>query len=131
MSRLRTASPYLLTAVLAGAGLTHFVQAGFYDTIVPHALPGPARAWTYASGVAELGIAAAIGNPSTRSKGALAAALLFIAVYPANIQMAIDARSAAEKAISYARLPLQIPLIVWAWKVSKASGQRAWRARAR
>ncbi len=131
MSRLRTASPYLLTAVLAVAGLTHFVRPGFYDPIVPHALPGPARAWTYASGVAELGVAAAVGNATTRRRGALAAALLFIAVYPANIQMAVDATSTAEKAISYARLPLQIPLIVWAWKVSRAAGQRGWRVRAR
>lgn len=121
MSRLRAASPYLLTALLAGAGVTHFVKPGFYDPIVPHALPGPARAWTYASGVAELAIAGAVAKPSTRSRGAWAALLLFLAVYPANIQMAVDADSLKDKAISYGRLPLQLPLFVWAWSVARAA----------
>jgi uncharacterized membrane protein len=88
---VRSASPYLLAALLAGAGLTHFLKPGFYDPIVPHALPGPARAWTYGSGVVELAVAAAVAAPRTRSRGALVAAVLFVAVYPANIQMAVDA----------------------------------------
>lgn len=125
MTRLRLASPYLLTALLAGAGVTHFLKPGFYDPIVPHALSGPARAWTYASGVAELGVAAAVVVPATRSRGAFAAFLLFIAVFPANIQMAVDADTTTEKAIGYARLPLQVPLVVWAWKVSRASRRPA------
>ena len=131
MTRLRLASPYLLTALLAGAGVTHFLKPGFYDPIVPHALPGPARAWTYASGVAELGVAAAVAVPATRSRGALAAFVLFIAVFPANIQMAVDADTMTEKVIGYARLPLQLPLVVWAWKVSRASRRRALPARSR
>jgi uncharacterized membrane protein len=131
MNRLKTASPYLLAAVLAGAGVTHFVKPSFYDPIVPHALPGPARAWTYISGVAELGVAATVAHPATRKRGALAALLLFLAVYPANIQMAVDAKSTSEKAIAYGRLPLQIPLFVWAWTVSRAAGPTRWRARAR
>lgn len=120
MTRLRTASPYLLAALLVGAGATHFLKPGFYDPIVPHALPGPARAWTYASGVAELAVAAAVANPSTRRRGALAAAGLFVAVFPANLQMALDADSSGMKAIAYARLPLQIPLVVWAVSVWRA-----------
>ena len=129
MTRLRAASPYLLTALLAGAGVTHFLKPGFYDPIVPHALPGPARAWTYLSGVGELGVAAAVGNPGTRKHGALAAALLFVAVFPANLQMAADAKTLADKAIAYGRLPLQLPLIYWAVsvsrKVSRTSGPPA------
>lgn len=114
MTRLRTASPYLLAALLAGTSATHFLKPGFYEPIVPPALPGSARTWTYLSGVAELAVAAAVAFPRTRSRGALAAALLFVAVFPANIQMALDAHTSAMKAISYARLPLQVPLVVWA-----------------
>lgn len=121
MSRLRQASPYLLAGLLAAAGTTHFVAPRFYDGIVPHALPGPARAWTYVSGVAELGIAAAVAAPGTRSRGALLAALLLIAVFPANIQMAVDAETAKEKWLAYARLPLQLPLVIWAWRVARAT----------
>jgi uncharacterized membrane protein len=117
--------------VLAGAGVTHFLKPGLYDPIVPHALPGPARAWTYVSGVAEIGVAGVVLNPATRKRGALLSALLFIAVFPANLQMAVDAKTLAEKAIAYTRLPLQVPLVLWAWKVSRAAGRPASPAPAR
>ena len=108
-----------LAAVLGFAGVGHFVRPGFFDEIVPHALPGSARSWTYVSGVAELACAAAVARPSTRRAGGLAAALVFVAVFPANVQMAVDwrHRAAIEQAGAYARLPLQIPLVLWAWKV--------------
>ncbi len=120
MIGFRKASPYLLAGLLAAAGTAHLLSPAFYDRIVPPALPGSPRAWTYASGVVELGVAAAVAVPRTRSRGALLAALLFIVVFPANIQMAIDAETAKEKAISYARLPLQLPLVLWAWRVSRS-----------
>lgn len=101
--------------------MTHFVKPGFYDPMVPDPLPGSARLWTYLSGVAELAVAGAVANPRTRSRGALAAAVLFVAVFPANVKMAIDADSTGEKVATYARLPLQVPLVYWAWKVSRAS----------
>ena len=108
-----------LAALPGFAGLAHFVNPGFFDEIVPHALPGSARAWTYVSGAAELACAAVVARPSTRHIGGPAAALLFIAVLPANIQMAVDwrTRPAIEQAAAYGRLPLQIPLVLWAWKV--------------
>ena len=131
MPRLRTVSPYLLAALLAGAGVTHFLKPSGYDAIVPRALPNP-RAWTYASGVVEIGLGAAVAYPRTRGRAALAAALLFVVVFPANVQMALDARTTAMKAISYARLPLQVPLVLWALQVASAAGRRpAWPGRAR
>ena len=111
--------------------MTHFVKPGFYDPMVPDPLPGSARTWTYLSGVAELLVAGAVTNPRTRKRGALAAAALLVAVFPANVKMALDADSTAEKVLTYARLPLQVPLVVWAWKVSRASGRSGSRARSR
>jgi uncharacterized membrane protein len=110
-----------LAALLAFAGVGHFVRPGFFDEIVPRALPGSARSWTYLSGVAELTCAAAVARPSTRRAGGLAAAVVFVAVFPANIQMAIDwrTRPAREQAAAYGRLPLQIPLVLWALKVRR------------
>ena len=122
MSRLQKLSPILLTALLAGAGATHFVKPGLYDAIVPRALPGSPRAWTYASGVAEVALAVAVAHPTTRRRGALAAAVLFVVVFPANVQMALDADSLGAKSIAYARLPLQLPLVWWAWRVSRTAG---------
>lgn len=114
-----TTSARVLAGFVGFAGLMHFVQPGFFDAIVPKALPGSPRSWTYASGVAELAVAASVANPGTRRTGALAAAGLFVAVFPANIQAAIDAGTTAEKVISWGRLPLQLPLIWWALKVRR------------
>lgn len=61
--------------------------------------------------------------PRTRRLGGLAAVALFLAVFPANVKMALDFRDKSPKAraIAYGRLPLQIPLVAWAWKVAKAA----------
>ena len=110
-----------LAALLGFAGVAHFVNPGFFDEIVPHALPGPPRGWTYVSGAAELACAVAVARPATRRAGGLAAALVFVSVFPANVQMAFDwrHRPALEQAAAYGRLPLQIPLVLWAWRVRR------------
>src|SRR5579862_286966 len=101
-----------LAALLGFAGIAHFVNPGFFDDIVPHALPLPPRTWTHVSGAAELACAVAVARPATRRVGGLAAAALFVAVFPANVQMAVDwrRRPALERAGAYGRLPLQVPL---------------------
>jgi uncharacterized membrane protein len=116
-------SAHRLAALLATAGVSHFAKPGLYDPIVPRNLPGSARTWTYLSGVAELAVAAAVAHPSTRRAGGLAAAALFVAVFPANVKMARDwrTRPAKYRAAAYARLPLQAPLVWWALRVARAS----------
>ncbi|HEU5425379.1 MAG TPA: MauE/DoxX family redox-associated membrane protein [Actinocrinis sp.] len=123
-------SSRLLAGLLVTAGVTHFARPRFYDPMVPEVLPGSARTWTYASGVAEFAVAAALTAPRTRRAGALAAAGLFTAVFPANVKMAIDWRRRPKhlRAAAYARLPLQAPLVVWALRVARdaarADGRR-------
>ena len=113
-------SAYGLAGFLGFAGATHFANPNFYDPIVPRALPGSARFWTYASGAAELAVAATVALPRTRRTGALLAAGLFVAVFPGNLQMAWDwrNRSKREQAMAYGRLPLQLPMVVWALRVA-------------
>ena len=115
------ASALALAALLGVAGASHFLKPGFYDPIVPHALPASPRTWTLVSGVAELGVAALVAHPKTRAAGGLLAAGLFTAVFPANVQMAYDwrDRSPREQAAAYGRLPLQAPLVWWALRVAK------------
>ena len=110
-----------LAALLTTTGALHFLIPGPFDTIVPRRLPGSRRSWTYASGAAELAVAVTLIHPRSRRFGGLAAAALFAGVFPANVKMAMDWRHAspAKRAIAYGRLPLQIPLIVWAGKVAK------------
>ncbi|MDX6353478.1 MAG: hypothetical protein QOF98_381 [Streptomyces sp.] len=120
-------SAQLLAGLLATAGATHFLRPKPYDMIVPKSLPGSARTWTQVSGAAELALAAAVALPATRRTGALLTAGLFVAVFPANVKMAYDWRHkpAPLKAGAYGRLPVQVPLVLWALKVSrsaKASG---------
>jgi uncharacterized membrane protein len=111
-----------LAGLLAVAGTTHFTRPGLYRPLIPPALgdPGP---WVLWSGVAELTCAAALVPARTRRPAALAAAALFVAVYPGNVQQALDAhrrRSApAARAATLVRLPMQVPLIWWALTVAR------------
>ncbi|WP_394325132.1 DoxX family protein [Streptomyces rimosus] len=109
-------SALTMARMLGGMGALHFLAPKPFDAIVPRALPGSPRTWTYASGAAELAVAAAVALPRTRRAGALAAAGLFAAVFPANIKMARDwrHRPAPLRAIAYGRLPLQLPMVAWA-----------------
>lgn len=118
----RSARPALLLAgLLAAAGTAHFVAPRRFDATVPKALPGSPRAWTQASGAAELLPAAGLANPATRQASARATALFFAAVFPANVKMAYDWRNrpTTAKTLAYARLPLQVPLILWARKAAR------------
>lgn len=119
-------SPMLLAGLLAGAAVAHAVVPKQFDAIVPSALPGSPRRWTYASGVAELALAAGVAHPRTRRVAALATAAFFVGVFPANVKMAADARrhSPAVRAVAVGRLPLQVPLVMWARSVSRAAATR-------
>lgn len=102
-------------------GTLHFVAPEPFDGIVPRWLPGPRRLWTYLSGIAEIGVGVAVTDRRTRRAGGLAAAALFVAVFPANLQMALDSgrRSRTYRTIVWGRLPLQLPLVAWALRASR------------
>jgi uncharacterized membrane protein len=94
-----------------------------YDTIVPAELPGSQRFYTYASGVAELASGALLLSPRTRKLGALSAVAVFVGVFPANLNLV---RLWRDKPLfmrlgAIARLPLQIPMIIQAFKVYRNS----------
>ncbi|HTJ67677.1 MAG TPA: MauE/DoxX family redox-associated membrane protein [Actinospica sp.] len=120
----KSTSAYALAGLLAVAGVTHLASPKPYDEIVPRALPGKARWWTYGSGVAELALAAAVAHPKTRRTAATAAAGLFVGVFPANVQMARDwrDRGTVARTVAYGRLPLQVPLVAWALRVRRDTG---------
>ena len=119
-----------MAILLIVTGVGHFIFPKPLDSIVPTFLPGNPRAWTYLSGVAEVMIALAllaplsmkVGTTPIRLIGAYAALLLFVAVYPANIKMAIDwrHRSMPSPLLAYARLPLQVGLFYWSWSIIKS-----------
>ena len=116
----------VLCVGLLVAGVGHFASPEFFDAIVPPWLPGPERAYTYVSGVAEVAVALGLVPRRTRRAAALAAAALFVAVYPANLYMAWDWRDRplADQLVAWGRLPLQIPMVWWAIRVAGTASRR-------
>ena len=113
----------VLALFLGFAGIMHFANPSFFNEIVPPWLPPSPDFWTYISGIAEIAVAIALIRPSTRRAGAIAAAWLFIAVYPANIYMVWDWRNeaASQQFVSWARLPFQFLFILVALRASKVN----------
>ncbi|MFJ3383805.1 MULTISPECIES: hypothetical protein [unclassified Curtobacterium] len=121
-ARRATRTAGVLAVILGGAGVTHFLRPRGYDRIVPAGLPP--RVTTLASGVAELGIATGLVVPATRRAAGMAAAALFVAVFPANLKMARDLLDSPRstrtmRIVSVLRLPLQAPLVAWALRVGR------------
>jgi uncharacterized membrane protein len=115
------APAYRIAALLLGTGTVHFLAPKPFDDIIPVELPGSPRFYTYASGVAEVGIGALLLARRTRRLAALAAVALFIGVFPGNLNMVRlwwD-KPWPMRIIALARLPLQIPMITEALKVSR------------
>jgi uncharacterized membrane protein len=115
------AAAYRIAALLLGVGTVHFVAPKPFDDIIPAELPGSPRFYTYASGFAEVSIGALVLARRTRRFGALAAAALFLAVFPANINMVRlwwD-KPWPMRIAALARLPLQIPMVTEALKVRR------------
>ena len=112
---------YRIAALLLGVGTVHFVAPKPFDDIVPAELPGSPRFYTYASGVAEVGIGALVLARRTRRNAALAAVALFVGVFPANVNMVRlwwD-KPWPMRIVALARLPLQIPMVTEALKIRR------------
>jgi len=102
--------------VFIAAGVLHFLRPGMYEAIMPPYLP-PHRELVYASGVAEIVGGAALLAPRTPTFGMWGLIPTLVAVFPANLHMAInpdDYRGVpGGKWALYARLPVQLLFIAW------------------
>jgi uncharacterized membrane protein len=99
------------------AGILHFAIPRVYESIVPDYLPAP-RALVYASGVAEIAGGAAVLHPRTRRFGSWWSIATLLAVFPANLHMALHPERYRSlpggRPALLARLPLQAGFIAWA-----------------
>jgi uncharacterized membrane protein len=118
MPRLRSSAPTGLACIFAVTGVLHFARPSFFDPIMPRMVPSQlSRPLVYGSGMAELACAVGLIRRSTWASVASTAVLL--AVWPANLQMALDAGSGRHEgamdsaAVAWGRLPLQLPML-WA-----------------
>ena len=106
----------LLGAFFLVAGSLHFLKPKPYVATVPDVLPRKLEI-VYASGVAELAGGAGV-LAGRRAAGWWLIATL-IAVFPANVNMAVNAeRFNVPEPLLWARLPVQGLLIAWVWRVA-------------
>ncbi|ADY25207.1 hypothetical protein Deipr_0028 [Deinococcus proteolyticus MRP] len=122
---------WLVAAAFTAIGVRHFTHPEFFDRIVP---PGLAdlpvvgltpRQATLLSGAAEVAGGLGLLHPVTRPAARAGLLALLVAVFPANIYMALNAKDfrPVPEWVAWARLPLQ-PVIGWAvWRTGR--GRRA------
>lgn len=115
-SRAKKIALILLAIFFVGAGSNHFLNSDFYVQIMPPYLPAHLEL-VYLSGVFEVAGGVAVLFSSLRSLAGWGLVLLLLAVYPANIHMALHPELFPSIApiVLYIRLPLQFVLIAWAY----------------
>ena len=101
------------------AGVNHFWHPDFYLKMLVGFLPYP-EALNIISGAAEILIGIGVMIPQTRRISAWALIALLIAIFPANINMAVHHSEFNLPAFGlYLRLPIQFLLIWWAYVYTK------------
>jgi uncharacterized membrane protein len=107
----------LLAAIMVFAGVMHFLKPGPFVRIVPHYLPY-ALALVYISGFFEIAGGVGLLVPATSRIAAWGLVALYVAVFPANVNMAINnipfGEGPTPAYVLWLRLPLQAVLIAWA-----------------
>ena len=107
---------WLMGILYVAAGVNHFVRPAFYMKIMPPYLPWP-LVLVYASGVAEIVLGLLVLLKKWRAPAAWGLIALLIAVFPANIHMALHNEIYPDipPAMRWVRLPLQLVLMAWAY----------------
>jgi uncharacterized membrane protein len=101
------------------AGIMHFVKPRAYERIMPPYIPRH-REMVVASGIAEIAGGLATLHPATRRAGSAWSIATLVAVFPANLHMALNADEYEERVPGgepalWARLPVQLLFIAWAY----------------
>jgi len=119
----RAFARYSLAAFFITAGAAHFLNTAFFVSIVPPYLPAP-RMLVYASGLFELLGGVGVLVSRTRRHAGIGLVALLVAVFPANIHMAVHPEGFVGPSTPlwalYARLPLQAVFVLWVWWASVA-----------
>lgn len=103
------------------AGVMHFVATRAYLAIMPDYLPAH-RELVLASGVAEIAGGLGVMAPQTRKAAAWGILVLLVCVMPANVWMVQhpERYPGIPVWMLWARLPLQLPLLWWAWRYTRS-----------
>jgi uncharacterized membrane protein len=114
-----------LAAAMMIMGVLHFVVPGPFRKIVPRWFPWRSEAVAI-SGVAELTSGVLMAFPRTKRVGGSIAVVTLAAVFPANVQMAVDASRGRPQVkapawLMWLRVPLQVPMIASAARVARSA----------
>jgi uncharacterized membrane protein len=115
-----------LAAFFTLAGAMHFLRPRFYEAMAPPSLQAQKKGIVAVSGVAEIAGAAMVLHPTSRRLGRWWLLALLVAVFPANVHMAVnpeqvpglDLRKTPRWAL-WARLPLQPLAMLWVWRATR------------
>ena len=115
---MRRVARFFAGPVMTLAGINHFIMPRTYEKIMPDYVPAH-REMVYASGVAEIVGALATMHPKTRRAGGWLLLITLVGIFPANLNMALNAERYPDipggLATLLARLPLQVLFIYWVW----------------
>lgn len=119
MSTVKRILLYVMAAFYIFAGVNHFRAPEFYTAIMPPYLPWHLEL-VYLSGVAEILCGVGLLIPRTRVLAAWATIALLVAVFPANIHVALNnvvmpGRTEGLGIWNWVRLPFQFLFVAWAW----------------
>ena len=116
--------PWIVAVAFTVSGVIHLAHPSTFTPIVPHFLPWPTEL-VYASGVVEL--ICAVGLWRRDRWAGIAAGVLLVVIWPANLQEAITAQQGdhlATTVVEWIRLPLQIPLIWFAFQSGRGRSEK-------
>jgi uncharacterized membrane protein len=114
-ARRRMIFRWLLGIFFIVAGINHFVMSGFYEAIVPPGFPSP-KILVVISGLAEIAGGVGVLVRSLRRAAGWGLIALLVAIYPANIYMALHPEHFNVAFwILWARLPFQLVFFCWVW----------------
>ncbi|MEO8074137.1 MAG: DoxX family membrane protein [Acidobacteriota bacterium] len=122
MQIIKTILRWLLAIGFILAGINHFFNSDFYLKMMPPVLPLHLFL-IYLSGVFEIALGTLLLIPKYTRFAAWGLTALLIAVFPANIYMAMNTELFSEFSPTalYLRLPIQFVLIAWAFWFTKKS----------
>ena len=117
--------PIVMGVLYIAAGTLHFLLTPTYMRIMPRYLPAP-RELVLLSGAAEMLGGLGVLLPATRRPAAWGLVLLLIAVFPANLTLVTDHARFPQVPLwaAWARLPLQLPFLYWAWRYTRSQMHR-------
>lgn len=115
-----------LAGFFSFAGTMHFVAPRGYEATVPPSLADHRREIVAISGVAEIAGGLAVLHPATRRFGRWWLLALLLAVFPANVHMAVSPEQVKGLDLGrvprwalWARLPLQPLCMLWVWRATR------------